>query len=102
MGVQETVWHRDQAAVRFACLCGNYGFEFRNVINRCGDRLHCEGYGGGFEGLQVYFGIWRRFRMEQESDSVDARRDLLEQLKPFTGYRRLEINETGEVAARLR
>ncbi len=31
-----------------------------------------------------------------------ARRDLLEQLYPFAGHRRLEIDETGDVAARPR
>src|SRR6188472_2539423 len=80
MGVQEAIWHRDQAAIWFACLCSNYRFEFRNVMNRCGDGLQREGHSGGFEGLHVNFIKWRRYRVEQESDPGDARRDLLEQL----------------------
>jgi hypothetical protein len=49
--------------------------------------------------LYVIFGIWGRFRMEQESDPVDSRRDLLEQLQPFAGHCRLEIDDAGDVAA---
>src|SRR4029453_16669878 len=72
------------------------------VANRCCDRLHCEGRCGGFEGLQEIIGICRRCRVEQEGDPVDARRNLLEQLHPPAGHRRLYKSETGDVAARPR
>ena len=91
-----------KAAIRLACLCGNNGVELGHVANRCGDRLHCEGGGGGFEGVQVIFGICRRCRVEQEGDPVDARRNLLEQLQPLARHRALESGETGDVAARPR
>ena len=58
-------------------------FELGRVANRCGDRLHCEGRSGGFEGVQIIFEMWRRYRVEQEGDPGDARRNLLEQFQPL-------------------
>src|SRR5262249_11130042 len=46
---------------RRGCLLGP-------VANRCGDHLHCEGGGGGFEGVQVNFGIWGRCEVEGDGD----------------------------------
>ena len=71
-------------------------------VSRTGsdDRLHREGRSGSFEGVQVIFGIGRRCRVEQERDPGDARRNLLEQLQPFAGHRRLHKDKTGDVATR--
>ena len=102
MGDYEGIRHHDQAAIRRACLCGNDGVELGPIANRCGDRLHCERRSGGFEGVQIIFEMWRRYRVEQEGDPGDARRDLLEQLQPLARDRRLIIGETGDVAARPR
>jgi hypothetical protein len=57
---------------------------------------------GGFEDVQIIFEMWRRYRVEQEGDPGDVRRDLLEQLQPLARDRRLNIGETGDVAARPR
>jgi hypothetical protein len=54
------------------------------------------------EGLQVIFKIWRRCRVEQEGDSVDARCHLLEQLQPLATHGAFDVDEPGDVAARLR
>ena len=86
---REGIRHHDKATIRLASLCGNDGFELGRVVNRCCDRLHSEGRSGGFEGVQVIFGIWRRCRVEQEGDPGDARRNLLEQLQPLAGQRAL-------------
>ena len=50
-------------------------------------------------GFQVNVGIWRRCGIEQEGGPVDARRNLLEQLQPLAGNRRLHNGETSGVAA---
>src|SRR5216684_388650 len=99
MDIQETIRHHDQATIQPASLCGNDGFEVGLVVNRCGDRLECEGCSGGFEWVQVNVPVWRRCRIEQESGPVDAWRNLLEQLQPLAGDRRLHNGETGSVAA---
>src|SRR5580693_1607914 len=65
MSIREAIRHRDKPTIWLACLCGNNGFEFRPVTNRCCDRLHREGGSGGFEGVQPIFGICRRHRVEQ-------------------------------------
>src|SRR5262245_45716047 len=85
MKVQEGFRHHDKSAIRLACLCGNSGFEFGQVVNRCCNRRQCDGRGGSFNGAQVVFEIWRRNRVEQESDSNNVRCDLLEQLQPLGG-----------------
>ena len=101
MGAREGIWHHDQAPIRRARVCGNDGFELGRVVNRCGARLHCEERGGGFEGVQLIFGVWRRYRVEQDGP-LDARRNLLEQLQPLAGHRRLHIRKASDVAARPR
>jgi hypothetical protein len=97
---------RREAAVEASAASGAAasvaGFELGCVVNRCRDPLHCEGWSGGLEGVQKIFGIWRRCRVEQEGDPVNARRDLLEQLQPLAGHRRLHSSETSDVAARPR
>src|SRR5204863_935713 len=62
-------------------------------------RLHGEGGSGGSERIEKDFDRRRRRRVEQESGPADARRDLFQQLKPFAGYRALEIDEAGGIAS---
>lgn len=47
---------------------GNDGFERGRIANRCHDRLHAKGGGGGFEGIQIKLGIGCRGRVEQDGD----------------------------------
>src|SRR5262249_47188430 len=88
-----------EAAIRLTGLCSNDRFEFGRVANRGCNRLHAQGRSCDFEGVQEIFGIWRRYRVEQEGDPGDVRRDLLEQLQPLAGHRRLNAGEAGDVAA---
>ena len=78
------------------------GSNLGGFINRCCNCLHSKGWGGGFEDVQIILGIWRGFRVEQESDPVDARRNLFEQLQPLPDYRGLNQGEPGDVTARVR
>ncbi len=55
MGAREGIRQHDQAAIWRVRKCGNYGFELRGVVNVCGARLHWQGHGGGFEGVQPIF-----------------------------------------------
>src|SRR5262245_18693634 len=64
LDVPEAIRHHNQATVWPASLSGNDGFEFGPVVYVCGDRLHCEGGSGGFEGVQVDVAIWRRCRVD--------------------------------------
>src|SRR5262249_47675834 len=54
------------------------------------------------EWVEVDVGGGGRWRVEQEGHPRDARRNLLEQLQPLAGYRRLHNDETGDIAARPR
>jgi hypothetical protein len=65
----------------------------QKLHRRC-DRLHCEGWSGGFEEVQVIFGICRRCGVEQEGYPDNARRDLLEQVQPLATQRVLESGES--------
>src|SRR4029077_20491317 len=102
MGNREAIRHDDKATIRFACQCGNDGLDLGPVANRCCGRLHSKGGSSSFKEFQVIFGICRRFRVEQERDPVDVRRNLLEQLQPLAAQRGLDSGETGDVAARPR
>src|SRR5262245_45051240 len=99
MDVREGIWHHDKATIRLTGQRSNDGFEFGCVANRGRDRLYSEGRRSGFEGVQEIFGISCCYRIEQEGDSGDTRRNLLEQFQPFAGHRRLDTCEAGDVAA---
>jgi hypothetical protein len=71
MDGQEGIGHHDQATIWLVCHCGNDGFELGPVVNRCRDRLHCEGWSGGFEGVQERFGIWRRCWVVQAGEYLE-------------------------------
>ena len=45
--------------------------------------------------VQIIFSVCRRFRVEQERDSIDMRRNLLEELQPLAAHRVLDSGETG-------
>src|SRR5438477_2730267 len=99
MNVHKAIRHYDYATAEPASLCSEDGFEIRYVVNRCGGRLDCEGQSGSFEWFQVNIAVGRRCRVERQSDAVDARRNLLEQLQPLADNRRLHDHETRCVAA---
>jgi hypothetical protein len=90
--------HHEKAAVRLARLCGTDGFELGHVAHGRHDRLHSEGRGGGFEGIQVNLNIRGSFRVIHGGDPRDTRCNLLEQLEPFADHARLEIDEASDVA----
>src|SRR5271165_4885830 len=100
MDVEEAIRYQDEATIRSARLCGKDGFELGPVMNRCGDRLQPEGRSGTSEWVEVIVDIWRRRRIKQQGGPLEARRNLLEKLKPLAGHRRLHDGETGGIAAR--
>src|SRR5207237_372163 len=77
MADQEGIRNYDQATIRLAGLCGDDRFELGTVVNGCDDRLHAQGRGGDFEGVQIIVGICRHCRVEQQNDPRDLRRDRL-------------------------
>src|SRR5262249_5773506 len=60
MDVHEAIRHHDQTTIGSASLCGNDGFEFGPVVNRCGDCLQAEGCSGALSCGHVNLAIWRR------------------------------------------
>src|SRR5262249_44295937 len=102
MHVQKAIRYHDQSAIWIASLCRDDGVEVGLIVNRRQYHLYSIGRCGCFERAQVNFDIWRRCRVEHEGGSVDARRNLLEQLQPFAGDRRLHNSETGGITARSR
>ena len=69
------------------------------AVNRCLHGLQPERGRRRFEWLQVDRRVRRRCRIEQHGNAGDAGRDLLEQLHPFAGNRRLHDRKPGGVAA---
>ena len=100
MDGQEGIRHHYQATIWVASQRRNDGFKLGHVAHGRDDRFHRKGHSGSFEGFQVVFRIGRGCGVEQEGDPVDARRNLLEQLKPFAGHGRLHQDKAGDVAAR--
>src|SRR5262245_30059053 len=95
----ESVWQDDQSAVRAICQCCNVALDLAGIVgvdhaqfnaDRC-ERLDyseladSSGYGGA-----------------QNRDAADARRDLLEQLKPFGSNGVFEYEKACGIAARAR
>ena len=80
----------------------NRGFEFGRIAHRHGDRLHGESSRRRPERAKINFRVGCGCRIEQQGDTVDARRNLLEPLQPLAGYRALDISKTCGVAARPR
>jgi hypothetical protein len=78
----------------------NRGFEFGRIAHRHGDRLHGESSSSRPERAKINFRVGCGCRIEQQGDTVDARRNLLEPLQPLAGYRALDISKTCSVAAR--
>src|SRR5437660_11081433 len=101
MDVHEGIRCHDKSNIRLTGLCGNDGFELGRVAKRGCGHFHSGRLSGGFEGGQEKFGIWRRCRVEQERDPGYAWRNLLEQLQPLAGHRRLNTGEAADVAAWL-
>src|SRR5262245_60634971 len=83
MADREGIRDDDQAAVRLARLSGDDKRDLGHVLDRRDDRLHAEGRCGSSEGGQVTFNEGRRWRVEQQADPGDTRRNLLEQLDPL-------------------
>src|ERR1700730_14742923 len=99
MHVHEGIGRYDKAVIKRPGLRGNDRFKFGCVADRGGYHLYSERRGGGLEGFEEIFGIWRRYWVEQEGGPSDARCNLLEQLHPLAGHRRLNTGEAGDVAA---
>ena len=60
---------------------------FGHVADRCNDGLHAERRSAAALRNTVMFEVWRGYRVEQEGDPVDMRRDLLKRLQPLAGHR---------------
>src|SRR5258707_14417895 len=69
-----------------------------------GDRDRRDGEGGSrrLDRSLEQAGVGRGLQVENERDSGDARRDLLERFEPLRSDRELEIGEAGDMAARTR
>src|SRR5262249_30003515 len=100
MNIKEAVWHRDQTSIRR--LSGYNGFEFGLAVNGSGCCLHPKERCSGVEWRQVVMGKRCCCRIEQKSGSIDAGRNLFEQLQPFGTRSRLHDGKTSSVAARPR
>ena len=102
MADRKGIRYDDQTAVWRARLSGNGKLDLGHVLDRRDDRLHAEGRCGGSEGTQVTFNEGRGWRVEQQADPGETRRNLFEQLDPLAAQRSHYGSETGRVAARSR
>src|SRR5262245_65399705 len=98
MDVHEGTRHHDQAAIRLARLCGNYGFQLGRVANRRDDRFHRKGRSRSSEGVQIILGVGRGCRIKQEDYQVNAWSNILKQLKPLASSCWLNKDVTRDVA----
>ena len=95
----KTVRQTDQAASRLARLGGDGFLDRRVVVHRSKRHRHPEGRGGGLDRAVEQWGVRRGVRVEDDGDPRDTRRDLLEQLEPFSHQRRVVGAEPRDVAA---
>jgi hypothetical protein len=94
------VRQHQQPAVRRARESVDRAFELGDGARGDRDRHDGEGGSRGLHRLLEQVGIRGGLRVVDERDPGDARRDLLERLKPLGSDRELEIDEAGDVAAR--
>jgi len=71
----------------------------RVVVHRSKCHRHPQGRGGRLDRGVEQCGLRRGLRVKDHGDPRDARRDLLEQLKPFSHHRRVIGAESRDVAA---
>ena len=67
----------DKPTIRLTGLCDDEGLDARDVINRQDNRLRADGRGGGFEWVEKSFDERRRWRIVQQRDPCDSRRNLI-------------------------
>ena len=93
------VRQNDQAAARLARLSGDGFLDPRVVVHRSKRHRDPERQGGGFDLAVEQWGERRGVRVEDDGDPRDTRRDLFEQLQPFSHQRRVIGAEPRDVAA---
>src|SRR6516165_4890414 len=81
---RKTLRQHDQAIPRLARL-GGYSFLDRRIIMDPSKRnRHPERWGGGQDRAVEQWSERRRVGVEDDGDPLDTRRDLVEQLEPFS------------------
>src|SRR6202023_2077387 len=91
----------DKPAVRPACVHCDRLLDFRSVMDMSGSRSDAEPLGGRLS-LAPKCEMSGSFRMHENGNPVDRRRDILQYLHPLAAHLRFEIDKPGNVAARPR
>ena len=102
MKAGERVRGKDQTDTRLARQPAQGRLDLRQPTNLRRGRLQTELGSPRLRGTDELRGNGCRGRVEHECDAGDAGRHLLEQLDPFAGHARLQVRESGGVAARTR
>src|SRR5262245_36096547 len=102
VSVRECFGQYDQAAAGGACQRDYRALDLWIIVNwRCA-QFQPKRNGTGLSLTQKGFSIGSRVRVEQKSQPLNCRRDLLEQSWPFASQARLVGDESCYDAARLR
>ena len=96
------VRRRNQAGIGPIAEGFEHALDVGSGVDEGHDRLDAIGARGGFERLLVKRHIGRGRRVIHQDGAGDPRHDLLEQFDPFAAQRRLDVDETRDVATRTR
>src|SRR5208282_3076490 len=89
----------DEAAARFTRDFSNDSFNFDDIVHRGGNNFHSESGCGGFDRLKKKYSMACGCpRIEEDSDLREARRNFLEQLKPFATHCKFKVREPSNIA----
>src|SRR5262249_55436711 len=99
---REGVRHHREATVRTLAEAFDDSLDIFGAVNGRRHRLHAKRPRRGFERRQIVGIIGRGLRIVDERGARKPGRDLFEELDPFAAHRRLDIDESRDVALRAR
>ena len=103
MNGRERIQCHNEAAVRIARKLGDHPFNVSVILHGSREDPHRKGRCAGFDRIQKERPVARSgLGIKDHGNSLDVRRNVLENLQPFSAHRKLEIREAGYVAARVR
>src|SRR5215510_14126674 len=103
MRTHEDIRYANHSDVRQVCSCSDCALDVASASNRQSDRFDLLRARRGLDWLEkIAPSAHSRFRVENDPNPTDVRRDLLKQFQPLLGNRSLEIRESRYVSVGMR